>query len=50
MPSSPTLDSIGIQEPWGYALCAANPTVAGRSQQSFDKTDRGRAGATATPL
>jgi hypothetical protein len=34
----------------GYALCGGNTTVMERSQQFFDKVDRGRAGATASPL
>jgi hypothetical protein len=32
----------------GYALCGGNAGVMERSQQFFDKTDRGR-NATATP-
>ena len=32
------------------ALCGGNTTVMERSQQFFDKADRGRNGATATPL
>jgi NAD(P)-dependent dehydrogenase (short-subunit alcohol dehydrogenase family) len=32
------------------ALCGGNTTVMERSQQFFDKVDRGRNGATATPL
>lgn len=43
-------DQLRVEAMWGYALCAANPAVAGRSQEFFDKTDRGRAGDTATPL
>lgn len=43
-------DQLRIEAMWGYALCAANPTVTDRSRQFFDKTDRGRAGATSTPL
>jgi hypothetical protein len=35
---------------WGYALCGGNAGVMERSQQFFDKTDRWRNGATATPL
>ncbi|MFI6247495.1 enoyl-CoA hydratase/isomerase family protein [Streptomyces sp. NPDC051016] len=46
----PLHDQLRVEAMWGYALCAANPTVTGRSQQFFDKTDRGRAGATASPL
>ena len=34
---------------WGYALCGGNAGVMERSQLFFDKTDRGRTGATATP-
>lgn len=34
----------------GYALCGGNPTIAERSQQFFDKADRGRAGKTPTSL
>ena len=32
------------------ALCGGNTTVMERSQRFFDKADRGRNGATATPL
>jgi enoyl-CoA hydratase/carnithine racemase len=46
----PLHDQLRVEAMWGYALCADNPTVAGRSRDFFDKTDRGRAGATATPL
>ena len=46
----PLHDQLRVEAMWGYALCAANPTVQGRSQDFFDKTDRGRAGATATSL
>jgi hypothetical protein len=35
---------------WGYALCGGNTSVMERPQQFFDKADRGRNGATATPL
>jgi hypothetical protein len=35
---------------WGYALCGGDAGVTERSQQFFDKTDRERYGATATPL
>ena len=35
---------------WGYALCGGNPRVMERSQQFFDKTDKGRAGTTASSL
>ncbi len=34
----------------GYALCGGNAGGTERSQQFFDKTDRGRNGATATRL
>jgi hypothetical protein len=34
----------------GYALCGGNAGVMERSRQFFDKTDRERNGATATPL
>jgi enoyl-CoA hydratase/carnithine racemase len=43
-------DQLRVEAMWGYALCAGNPAVMGRSQEFFDKTDRGRAGATASPL
>ena len=33
-----------------YALCGGNPSVMDRSQQFFDKTDKGRAGATGNSL
>jgi hypothetical protein len=33
----------------GYTLCGGNAGVMERSQQFFDRTDRGRIGATATP-
>lgn len=43
-------DQLRLEAMWGYALCAANPAVPVRSQEFFDKADRGRAGTTATPL
>ena len=46
----PLHDQLRVEAMWGYALCAANPAVTERSQEFFDKVDRGRAGATATPL
>jgi hypothetical protein len=46
----PLHDQLRVEAMWGYALCGGNPTVQERSQQFFDKTDRGRNGATATPL
>ncbi len=42
-------DQLRVEAMWGYALCAANPTVMGRSQDFFDKTDRGRAGGHGNP-
>jgi enoyl-CoA hydratase/carnithine racemase len=46
----PLHDQLRVEAMWGYALCAGNPSMAGRSQEFFSKTDRGRAGATANPL
>ena len=46
----PLHDQLRVEAMWGYALCGGNPTVAGRSRDFFEKADRGRAGATATPL
>jgi len=43
-------DQLRVEAMWGYALCAGNAAVKDRSQQFFDKTDRGRAGTSATPL
>jgi len=43
-------DQLKVEAMWGYALCAGNQSVMARSQSFFDKQDRGRAGATATPL
>lgn len=43
-------DQLRVEAVWGYALCAANMTVQDRSQQFFDKTDKGRAGASANSL
>jgi len=43
-------DQLRVEAMWGYALCGGNTTVMERSQQFFDKEDRGRAGVTATPL
>ena len=40
-PAAP--DQLRVEAMWGYALCAGNPSVAGRSQEFFSKTDRGRA-------
>ncbi len=39
----PLHDQLRVEAMWGYALCAGNPSVAGRSQEFFSKTDRGRA-------
>jgi len=36
--------SCGVTAMWGYALCGGNVSVMERSQQFFDKVDRGRAG------
>jgi enoyl-CoA hydratase/carnithine racemase len=46
----PLHDQLRVEAMWGYALCAGNSTVEGRSQEFFDKVDRGRAGATASPI
>lgn len=46
----PLHDQLRVEAMWGYALCGGNTTVMDRSQQFFDKADRGRAGNTATPL
>lgn len=46
----PLHDQLRVEAMWGYALCAGNLSVQSRSQDFFDKTDRGRAGRTATPL
>jgi hypothetical protein len=35
---------------WGYALCGGNAGRDGAITTVFDKTDRWRNGATATPL
>jgi enoyl-CoA hydratase/carnithine racemase len=43
-------DQLRVEAMWGYALCGGNQTVMARSQEFFDKTDRGRAGATANTL
>lgn len=46
-----TLDEqLKVECLYGYALCGGNPTVVERSQQFFDKKDRGRAGTTKTAL
>jgi enoyl-CoA hydratase/carnithine racemase len=46
----PLHDQLRVEAMWGYALCAGNPSVMGRSQDFFDRTDAGRAGTTPTPL
>ena len=46
----PLHDQLRVEAMWGYALCGGNQTVIDRSQEFFDKVDRGRAGDTATPL
>jgi enoyl-CoA hydratase/carnithine racemase len=46
----PLHDQLRVEAMWGYALCGGNAMVRQRSQQFFDKTDRGRNGATASPL
>jgi enoyl-CoA hydratase/carnithine racemase len=46
----PLYDQLRVAAMWGYSLCGGNISVMDRSQQFFDKVDRGRAGATATPL
>jgi enoyl-CoA hydratase/carnithine racemase len=46
-----TLDEqLKVECLYGYALCGGNPVIAERSREFFGKTDRGRAGANATPL
>jgi hypothetical protein len=44
------MSGINGEAMWGYALCGGNAGVMERSQQFFDKTDRGGNCATATPL
>jgi hypothetical protein len=46
----PLHDQLRIEAMWGYALCGGNPNVMARSQEFFDKSDKGRAGTTPTPL
>jgi enoyl-CoA hydratase/carnithine racemase len=46
----PLHDQLRVEAMWGYALCAGNRSVQRRSQEFFDKVDRGRAGLTATPI
>lgn len=46
----PLHDQLRVEAMWGYALCAGNAEVMARSQQFFDREDRGRVGTTTTPL
>ncbi len=46
----PLHDQLRVEAMWGYALCGGNQSVMERSQQFFDKTDRGRAGNTSNAL
>jgi hypothetical protein len=46
----PLYDQLGVEAMWGHALCGGNTSVMERSQQFLDKADRGRNGATSTPL
>jgi hypothetical protein len=46
----PLYDQLRVEAMWACALCGGNTTVVERSQQFFDKVDRGRAGGTSTPL
>lgn len=46
----PLHDQLRVEAMWGYALCGGNPTVLARSQEFFDRTDRGRVGSTPTAL
>jgi enoyl-CoA hydratase/carnithine racemase len=46
----PFYDQLRVEAMWGYALCGGNPSVMDRAGQFFDKTDKGRAGATANSL
>ena len=43
-------DQLRVEAMWGYALCGGNQTVMERSQQFFERADRGRVGTTPTPL
>jgi enoyl-CoA hydratase/carnithine racemase len=46
-----TLDEqLKVECLFGYALCGGNPAVVERSQQFFDRKDRGRAGVNANAL
>jgi enoyl-CoA hydratase/carnithine racemase len=46
----PLHDQLRVEAMWGYALCGGNPTVMNRSEEFFNRIDRGRAGTTPTPL
>lgn len=46
----PLHDQLRVEAMWGYALCAGNPTVMGRSEDFFNRTDKGRAGSTPSAL
>lgn len=43
-------DQLRVEAMWGYALCAGNPSVMERSQQFFERADKGRCGSTPTSL
>lgn len=46
-----TLDEqLKVECLYGYALCGGNPALVQRSQDFFEKSDRGRVGVTSTPL
>ncbi|MGE0233273.1 MAG: enoyl-CoA hydratase/isomerase family protein [Flavobacteriaceae bacterium] len=46
-----TLDEqLKVECLYGYALCGGNPEIEKRSEQFFQKTDKGRAGANASSL
>lgn len=46
----PLHDQLRVEAMWGYALCGGNASVMERSQEFFDRTDKGRVGSTPTPL
>jgi enoyl-CoA hydratase/carnithine racemase len=43
-------DQLRIEAMWGYALDGGNPSVEGRTQQFFERVDKGRVGTTPTAL
>jgi enoyl-CoA hydratase/carnithine racemase len=46
-----TLDEqLKVECLFGYALCGGNPEIVRRSEEFFEKKDRGRAGATANSI